>query len=382
MTKTIHRYRRFTGWDYARGASLFITIATEPRGPLFGKIVGGKMVYTQLGRKVVEALLAMPRLNPGLSLFGWVVMPDHVHFNCALAPGLKEPLKVLGFAIRRLKNYTTAEAKRLLAERSSAIAAAEGRLGQPPPCPILDGQALAPVAHSLDGRPLAPVAHSLDGQTVFVQPGPIWQQGYHDYLLRSRNMIDSTERYIAYNEAKWKLMYGPGGGLRVVEPLSSPRLDIDDYWKGVGNIELLSPDEKLVSLRVSREVVSPTAIAQVVRRMERAVDQGYVIISGFISRGERAVKEMLCRRHDARFIRMLPSCIPNRRFKPESAYIEPFAENRYLEIARGNDETEFGRPACLDLNAEIIEIATSCEGLALYWKADGPHVLAKGAARN
>ncbi len=129
MTKAIHRYRRFTGWDYARGASLFITIATEPRRPLFGKIVGGKMVYTPLGRKVIEALLA-----------------------------------------------------------------------------------------------------------------------------------------------------------------------IDDYWKGVGNIELLSPDEKLVSLRVSREVVSPTAIAQVVHRMERAVDRGYVIISGFISRGERTVKEMLCRR--------------------------------------------------------------------------------------
>ncbi len=173
-------------------------------------------------------------------------------------------------------------------------------------------------------------------------------------------------------------MYGPNGGLRVVEPLSSPRLDIDDYWKSVGNIALLSPDEKLVSLRVSREVASPAAIAKVVHRMERAVDQGYVVISGFISKGERAVKEMLCKRRDARFIRILPSCIPNRRFKPESAYIEPFAENRYLEIARGNDETEFGRPACLDLNAEIIEIATSCEGLALYWKADGPHVLAKG----
>ena len=189
-------------------------------------------------------------------------------------------------------------------------------------------------------------------------------------------MIDSTERYIAYNPMKWALMYGESGALRVVEPLSSPRLDLGDYWKGVGNIALLSPDEKLVSLRVSREVATPAAIAAVVRRMESAVEKGYVIISGFISKGERAVRDMLVRRRDAKFIRILPSCIPNRRFKPESVYIEPFAENRYLEIARGNDETEFGRRACLDLNAEIIEIASSGEGLALYWKADGPHVLA------
>ena len=193
-------------------------------------------------------------------------------------------------------------------------------------------------------------------------------------------MIDSTERYIAYNPMKWELMYGAGGGLRVVEPLSSPRLDIGDYWKGVGNIALLSPDEKLVSLRVSREVATPAAIAAVVRRMESAVEKGYVIISGFISKGERAVRDMLARRRDAKFIRILPSCIPNRRFKPESVYIEPFAENRYLEIARGNDETEFGRRACLDLNAEIIEIATSAKGLALYWKAAGPQVLARSDA--
>ena len=32
--------------------------------------------------------------------------------------------------------------------------------------------------------------------------------------------------------------------------------------------------------------------------------------------------------------------------------IAPFAENSYLEIVRGNDETEFGRSACLDLNPE------------------------------
>ena len=110
----IKRYRRFKGWDYTKGASLFITIATEPRRPLFGEIKGGRVVLTPLGEKVAEALEAMPRLNPGLGLFGWVVMPDHVHFNCALVAGLEEPLKVLGWAIRRFKNYTTALAKRSL----------------------------------------------------------------------------------------------------------------------------------------------------------------------------------------------------------------------------------------------------------------------------
>ena len=117
-------------------------------------------------------------------------------------------------------------------------------------------------------------------------------------------------------------------------------------------------------------------MAKMLARVESAVDQGYVIISGFISKGEQAVRDMLCARDDARFIRILPSCIPNRRFRPESRYAGPFSEGRYLEIAQGNDEVEFCRRACLDINAEIIEIATAGEGLAIYWKGAGPDVLA------
>ena len=350
----IRRYRRLKGWDYTKGASLFITIATAQRRNVFGKIVNGKMALSPLGEKVKEALEAMPRLNQGFVLFGYVVMPDHVHFNCALLPGLAEPLKTLGFAIRRFKNYTTALAKRSLAN-AEVVDLAIGR----------DGLTLSQASQPL----------SSDGQTAFGLSTTLWQHGYHDYILVSREMIDSTERYIAYNPLKWEVMYGTGCGLRVVEPLCSPRLDVGDYWKGVGNVALLGDDVKIVSLRVSREVASPEAIAQVVKRLKAAVDKGYVVISGFISKGERAVRDMLCRRHDARFIRILPSCIPNRRFKPESVYVAPFAEGRYLEIGRGNDEREFDRGACLDINAEIIEIATACEGVALYWKADGPHVV-------
>ena len=228
---------------------------------------------------------------------------------------------------------------------------------------------------SLDGRSGLGEASSFDGQTVFGQSGQLWQQGYHDYILLSREMIDATERYIAYNPLKWELMYSKGGALRVVEPLFLPRLDPGSYWKGVGNLALLDPAEKLLSLRISRQVQG-AAMAKMLARIEDAVSRGYIIISGFISKGEQAVRDMLCARGDARFIRILPSCIPNRRFRPESRYAAPFAEGRYLEIAQGNDEVEFDRRACLDINAEIIEIAKAGEGLALYWKADGPHVLA------
>ena len=49
MGEGIARYRRFTGWNYAKGASLF--------------------TLSHLGEIVAESLDAMPRLNGGISLY-------------------------------------------------------------------------------------------------------------------------------------------------------------------------------------------------------------------------------------------------------------------------------------------------------------------------
>ena len=354
MSNEIHRYRRFEGWDYTRGASLFITIVTEPRRALFGEVEDGKVILSPLGERVSDALNAIPRLNPAIRLFGRVVMPDHIHFNCSIEAGLSEPLMVLGNAIRRFKNYTTKEWK--LAERSSAIKS-------PDPIPAIKS-------------PCQDLAIKSPDQAVLGQASKLWQQGYHDYILLSREMIDATERYIAYNPLKWDLMYGSENALQVFEPVVSPRLDAADWWKGVGNIALLAPQERLVSLRVSRKVTADRQIATLLNRMQSAVEKGYVIVSGFISPGERAVLDMLCQYSKARFIRILPSSIPNAKYKPESRYLAPFNEGRYLELAKGNNDGDFNRSACLNLNEEIIEIATSGKnGLAIYWKENGAEIL-------
>lgn len=376
MSNEIHRYRRFEGWDYTKGASLFITIVTEPRRALFGEVKNGKVILSPLGERVSDALNAIPRLNPAIRLFGRVVMPDHIHFNCSIEAGLSEPLLVLGNAIRRFKNYTTKEWK--LAERSSAIKSQCQDLAIKSPCqyPAIK----SPDPPSAIKSPCQDLAIKSPDQAVLGQASKLWQQGYHDYILLSREMIDATERYIAYNPLKWDLMYGEGDALHIFEPVVSPRLDAADWWKGVGNIALLAPQEKLVSLRVSRKVTADRQIAELLNRMQSAVEKGYVIVSGFISLGERAVLDMLCQHSKARFIRILPSSIPNAKYKPESRYLAPFNEGRYLELAKGNNDGDFNRSACLNLNEEIIEIATAASiGLAIYWKDTGPEIVRRTA---
>ena len=385
MSNEIHRYRRFEGWDYTRGASLFITIVTEPRRALFGEVEDGKVILSPLGERVSDALNAIPRLNPAIRLFGRVVMPDHIHFNCSIEAGLSEPLLVLGNAIRRFKNYTTKEWK--LAERSSAIKSPDPIAAIKSPDPIAAIKSpdrlsaiKSPCQDLAIKSPEQLSAINSISQVGFWQASKLWQQGYHDYILLSREMIDATERYIAYNPLKWDLMYGSENALQVFEPVVSPRLDAADWWKGVGNIALLAPEERLVSLRVSRKVTADRQIAELLNRMQSAVEKGFVIVSGFISPGERAVLDMLCQHSKARFIRILPSSIPNAKYKPESRYLAPFNEGRYLELAKGNNDGDFNRSACLNLNEEIIEIATAASsGLAIYWKDTGPEIVRRAA---
>ena len=317
MGNQIPYYRRFHGYDYSRGASLFITLSTEPRTALFGRVRNATVEHSALGQLVEESLEAIPRLNPGISLFEHVLMPDHLHMNLRIQAGLAEPLQVLGAAMRRFKSYTTTLARKSL-----------GLL-------------------------------------------KIWQQGYHDRICTSRRFIEAIIRYIRYNPLKYELMYNQPQHMRIREPLDSPRLNLDDYWKGMGSVALLAPEEKLLALRISQKVRRGD-IPHVVKRLEDAVRSGYVIISGFISPGEVAVRNRLLENQEARFIHILPSCM-KMGHRPDSRYLPALSEGRFLEIAEGNDEQDFGRGACLALNDEIAAMAMAGEGGALHWRVDGPH---------
>ena len=49
----IKHYRRFHGYDYSRGASIFVTFAVKGRLPLFGRVEGDKVVLSPDPLKMV-----------------------------------------------------------------------------------------------------------------------------------------------------------------------------------------------------------------------------------------------------------------------------------------------------------------------------------------
>ena len=216
MGEQVKYYRRYHGYDYTKGASLFITMATEPRRALFGQVADASVVLSEFGRRVLQSMEAIPRFNPGVKLFEHVLMPDHLHMNLRLEAGLAEPLQTLGAAMRRFKTYTTTLARKMLGLAK------------------------------------------------------LWQQGYHDRICISRRFIEAITRYIRYNPLKYELMYNLPEYMRIHEPLDSARLDADSFWKGLGNVSFLAPERKLLAVRISQKVRAKD-FPHVVSRMEDAV---------------------------------------------------------------------------------------------------------------
>ena len=300
----IAHYHRFADYDYSRGASLFVSLSTGPRRRLFGEVVApGEMILSPFGKEVFAAIEFTFAKSPGFTLYGHAVLPDHCHFRFYLAPGVENAAAaaLINSVVGRFKSYTT---------------------------------------------------HLY--QRKYGGHGVLWQEGFHDWLCMSREMIDSVERYIAYNALKWWLRNGGGRSLMALhEPLKSPRLGQSEFWRGI-NATDLDWGRPLVALRVSRRCRASEVAALVARISAKAGE--IAIISGFISAGEREVFAALLADPAARLIKVSPYALPHD-YAPSVGLMPAIAEGRLAIIARGNSPEEISRAACLDYNARIVEIA-------------------------
>lgn len=159
----IHRRKslRLQLHDYCRRRFYFVTIFTERRVHLFGKIVGAgsepaqskvsaRMHPNELGIAVRNTWLGLIAHNPNIKLHEFVLMPNHVHgvieiISDDAGHGLAE-------IIRQFKTFS---ARKINAVRNS--------------------------------------------------PGEkVWQRGFHDHIIRNRDAYLRITGYIRTNPRHWR----------------------------------------------------------------------------------------------------------------------------------------------------------------------------------
>ena len=307
----IRHYRRFHGYDYNRGASIFVTFALKRRLPLFGRVEGDKVVLSPAGRAAIEAIL-FENARPGRRVWAaaYVVMPDHIHIRLVLLPDSgSEPLRHVGQFVNNVKRWSRKHAAEVGVEVE-------------------------------------------------------WEENYHDHVCVSRFINEKVDAYIGYNALKWSLMHGPDAPLKVVEPLVSPRFPEDEWWSAAGNMDLLAPDRRIAAVSVSRTVRAGDYPA-IVERLVKAAKSGWVIASTFISPGEIAVYNAL---EAAKLPRIKASPDPLKMvYRPHVEDTLALAEGRLVIISRECGPEVSRYDAWHGMNDAMAEMAAAeGEGLGVY----------------
>jgi putative transposase len=144
------RAMRLPRFDYCRSGAYLITFCTAHREPLLAEVDAGRLELRAPGQIVAGAWPIVLGRHPHVRLLESVIMPDHVHALLVLDP-IPPPQKSVCRLVGAVKTYSAAR------------------------------------INHLRGTPGAPV----------------WQRGFHDWIVRSPKTLVRVREYIANNPQRW-----------------------------------------------------------------------------------------------------------------------------------------------------------------------------------
>ena len=154
---------RLRGYDYRLAGAYFVTVCTHNRACVFGQVLDGEMRVNALGEIATACWTEIPTHFPLADLDVFVVMPNHVHGIIVIdtTPSVTEPPAV-----------------------SAHSGATAGSLG------AVVGSFKSAVTRAWR-------------QTVDANNAVLWQQRYHDRIIRNERELNAIRQYILANPACW-----------------------------------------------------------------------------------------------------------------------------------------------------------------------------------
>lgn len=149
---------RLKGFDYRTPGYYFITICQQSRCHLFSKISDHTSQHTSAGLMLVDAVTQIERQFPSTSVDASIIMPNHVHI--LLGMNLSNNLTHHDSVTDVIGWWKTVTTKRYIV--------GVNRFGWP----------------RFNGK--------------------LWQEGYHDRIVRDQRELDYIRHYIEQNPARWE----------------------------------------------------------------------------------------------------------------------------------------------------------------------------------
>ena len=88
--------QRLQNYDYSQNGAYFLTLCTQDKACLFGRVRQGKMYLNDAGKMVEHHLLKMQEKD-GISIERYIIMPNHIHILLLLERPLQNGTKVVPY---------------------------------------------------------------------------------------------------------------------------------------------------------------------------------------------------------------------------------------------------------------------------------------------
>ena len=281
-----------------------VTMTTLGRMPLFGTCDNDVVTPSRDGWVMHDLWRDISKTYPQVETSTFVIMPDHIHGIIHVKERMEKPV---GVPLRAFKSLVTSAFRK---------------------------------------------RHDKPDMEV-------WNPGYHDLCVWRAGALAAYSNYIRDNPRRLCIKRANPDLFTRVNGLTHIRLPPMVSWSGFGNLFLLDRPV-FVPVRISRKATSDEVDA-IKQAVVREVMGGAVVVSPFISPGEKEVAEMVIQMDFGDVIVMHPEGL-SPYFKPYGHYFDACARGRLLMLS-GFSYTgrviPLTREKCLVMNDWCAAIATT-----------------------
>lgn len=165
-----------------------MTLVIQDRVCLFGDVDGLEMRLNDAGEMVQRLWQGLPGRFPGVGVDAFIVMPNHIHGIVSITPSVGAPL----VGARDATSHSNGNGRN---GQRAATRAAPTQNG---------GHALEDVVAAYK---LLTTAKYREGAQTHGWPQPsgeLWEQGFHQHLVRNEGTLSRVRQYVHENPAWWE----------------------------------------------------------------------------------------------------------------------------------------------------------------------------------
>ena len=294
--------KRMNVHDYTRVGFYMVTILTAGRKQLFGSCRDNRTDLSEAGEIVQRRWKEISKHRPEIETNTLVVMPDHIHGILYVKEELAQPV---GLTIRGFKSGVTSELRKHLKD------------------PSLD----------------------------------VWEEGYHDRIIMNIDTLHNERQDIHANPRRYCVKSAHPELFIRINHLDNQRLPKAANWNGFGNMFLLDKPE-MMQVQVSRNI-SPGELTDLKSDVLEQAWRGAVLISPFISQGEKEIAQALMDEDYGSLILLKPEGFPPL-YKPPGNYFDLCAKGRLLVLspyAYTGHKQALSRERCIQMNDWVMQIS-------------------------